>query len=301
MPQPRVLILRAPGTNCDQEAAFAFEQVGGRAEFAHVNRLLESPGLVRDFQILCLPGGFSYGDDLGAGRILANQMRHHLAEALAEFKAAGKLILGICNGFQILIKSGVLLADEVGPACRAGLAAAYPVAEVAATAHGSSGLSPTSNSIQSRPAGGTYLTPRATLTLNASGKFEDRWVELQVSGNKCVFLSGIERLYLPIAHAEGKFVPHDEATLGRLDANSQLALRYARLDGGTGPIPYPDNPNGSAANVAGVCDESGRVFGLMPHPERHIDPTHHPRWTRGPLKKRGDGFAVFENAVRYFS
>jgi phosphoribosylformylglycinamidine synthase I len=261
MPEPRVLILRAPGTNCDQEAAFAFEQAGGRSEPVHINRLLEAPNLAREFQILCLPGGFSYGDDLGAGRILANQIRHHLAEALADFKAAGKLILGICNGFQILIKSGVLLADE--------------------------------------PQNG----PPATLTLNASGKFEDRWVELRVTGGKCVFLAGIERMYLPVAHAEGNFVPRSSDTLSRLEANSQLVLRYAASDAASGnsSVPYPENPNGSAANVAGVCDETGRVFGLMPHPERHIDPTHHPRWTRGPLGDRGDGLAVFENAVRYFA
>ena len=230
----------------------------------HINRLLEAPALARDFQILCLPGGFSYGDDLGAGRILANQIRHHLADALAEFKAAGKLILGICNGFQILIKSGVLLVDE--------------------------------------PESG----PPATLTLNASGKFEDRWVELRVTKSKCVFLAGIERMYLPVAHAEGNFVSRSKGTLGRLEANSQLVLRYAPLNVADAAsvgvsVPYPDNPNGSAANVAGVCDESGRVFGLMPHPERHIDPTQHPRWTRGPMREKGDGLAVFENAVSYFA
>jgi phosphoribosylformylglycinamidine synthase len=262
VPRPRVLILRAPGTNCDQETAFAFATAGGEPSSIHVNRLLENPRLVAEFQILCLPGGFSYGDDLAAGRILGNQIRHHLAGAMQEFKAAGKLVLGICNGFQILIKSGLLLADD--------------------------------------PA----LGPAATLAWNASGKFEDRWVHLRAGGGKCVFLSGIERMYLPVAHAEGKFVARDDATFDALDRGGQLVLRYANADSGNaaaGEVPYPANPNGSPRNVAGVCDETGRVFGLMPHPERHLDPTHHPRWTRGEAGPVGDGLRVFENAVRFFA
>lgn len=258
MPQPRVLILRAPGTNCDRETAFAFEQAGGRVEAVHVNQFLENPRLAADAQILCLPGGFSYGDDIAAGRILANQIRHHLSDALNEFKAAGKLLLGICNGFQVLIKAGVLLADVQGE-------------------------------------------PPATLTGNDSGKFEDRWVRLKVTSDKSVFLRGVESLYLPVAHAEGKFVTRDEATFRRLEENGQLVLRYASQSGGDVVTYYPDNPNGSEGNVAGVCDETGRVLGLMPHPERYIDLTHHPRWTRGEGSDRPDGIAIFENAVRYFA
>jgi phosphoribosylformylglycinamidine synthase I len=258
---PRVLILRAPGTNCDQETAFAFQAAGGRPEVVHLNRLLENPRLAAEFQIVAIPGGFSYGDDISAGRIFGSQMRHHLRDCLAEFKAAGKLILGICNGVQILVKSGVLLPDKADE-------------------------------------------PIATLTLNASGKFEDRWVELLVAGDHCVFLHGIERMYLPVAHAEGKFVARDAATLAQLAASGQLVLRYTLLSDPRpstpdSPVPYPANPNGAELNVAGLCDETGRVFGLMPHPERFIDPTQHPRWTRE-LPERGDGLAVFENAVRYF-
>jgi phosphoribosylformylglycinamidine synthase I len=273
--KPRVLILRAPGTNCDQETAFAFEAAGGRADVVHLNRLLENPRLAADYQILAIPGGFSYGDDISAGRIFGNQIRHHLRDCLAEFKAAGKLIIGICNGVQILIKSGVLLPDKADE-------------------------------------------PIATLTLNASGKFEDRWVNLRVLGNNCVFLRGIEQMYLPVAHAEGKFVARDEAPLNQLESTGQLVLRYApppqiqnsefKIQNSDSAycvpnsalLPYPANPNGAQLNVAGLCDESGRVFGLMPHPERHIDPTHHPRWTRE-QHERGDGLAIFENAVRYFS
>jgi phosphoribosylformylglycinamidine synthase len=259
--QPRVLILRAPGTNCDRETAFAFEAAGARADSVHLNRLLESPRLAGEYQILCIPGGFSYGDDICAGRIFGNQMRHHLRDTLLAFKDAGKLILGICNGFQILIKSGVLLPDRADE-------------------------------------------PIATLTLNESGKFEDRWVHLRVASPKCVFLAGVERMYLPVAHAEGKFVARDEATLARLDAAGQLVLRYSnppdsRLPNASSSIPYPACPNGAQLAVAGIADETGRVFGLMPHPERHIDPTQHPRWTRE-RPERGDGLAVFENAVRFF-
>jgi phosphoribosylformylglycinamidine synthase len=264
MPQPNVLILRAPGTNCDLETAFAFETAGAAAERVHINRVLEDPTLLDRFQILCLPGGFSYGDDVAAGRILANQIEHHLGEQMTRFKDAGKLILGICNGFQILIKSGVLLDSS----------------------------------------GGTGQT--ATLTWNDSGRYEDRWVRVGVDGAKCVFLKDIDEMYLPVAHAEGKFVPRDDETLAQLQAAGQLALRYLPLkeeDGGISDttLPFPDNPNGSQANVAGVCDSTGRVMGLMPHPERHITRTQHPRWTRPETTRTGDGLKMFENAVAYFA
>jgi phosphoribosylformylglycinamidine synthase len=281
MSRPNVLILRAPGTNCDKETAFAFETAGATTETLHVNRLLESPAVLDRFQILCIPGGFSFGDDVAAGQIFAVGMRHHLAGRLADFKAAGKLILGICNGFQVIIKSGILLDDELP--------------------HG----------------------PPATLTYNDSGKYEDRWVRLGVASEKCVFLRGIERMYLPVAHGEGKFIARDAAALARLEAAGQLVLRYMPLEQGAGSreqgesesrdalaprsplpaprhLPFPDNPNGSMADVAGVCDTTGRVLGLMPHPERHLDPTHHPRWTRGEAGPVGDGLQVFTNAVRYF-
>jgi len=248
MPSPHVLVLRAPGTNCDAETAFAFEQAGATAEALHINRLLESPELFRKFQILCIPGGFSYGDDLGSGRILGSQMVHHLVDEMLRFKAEGKLILGICNGFQVLMKSPVLLDND--------------------------------------PERG----PEATLTTNDCGRYQDRWARLVVRGDKCVFLKGIERMYLPVAHAEGKFVPRDRAALDRLDAAGQLVLCYEPSD----------NPNGSVAHVAGVCDATGRVLGLMPHPERHIDPTQHPRWTRGEAAPAGDGLKMFQNAVDYF-
>jgi phosphoribosylformylglycinamidine synthase subunit PurQ / glutaminase len=260
MSPPNVLILRAPGTNCDAETAFAFQQAGATTETLHINRLLEKPTLFQRFQILCVPGGFSYGDELGAGRILGNQIQHHLAEELARFKADDKLILGICNGFQILMKSPVLLDHDA------------------------------------------VNGPAATLTLNDCGRYQDRWVRLETRGTKCVFLAGIHAMYLPVAHAEGKFMARSSHVLEDLDTAGQLVLRYRRLGDGAadGQIPYPDNPNGSMAATAGICDATGRVFGLMPHPERHIDPTQHPRWTRGEAAPVGDGLQVFRNAVGYF-
>lgn len=259
MAQPRVLVLRAPGTNCDRETAYAFEQAGAVPVSLHVAALLDQPDQVDDCQIFCLPGGFSYGDDVAAGRVLANQLRLRLADTLHRFRDQGKLVLGICNGFQVLIKSG-LLFDIDDPA--------------------------------QQP---------ATLTWNDSGRFEDRWVHLTATPSDCVFLRGVERLYLPIAHAEGKFVARDFDTLGHLDSAGQLVLRYSDEHGNSdGGLAYPANPNGSMAAVAGVADASGRVFGLMPHPERFIDPTQHPRWTREP-RETGDGLQLFHNAVAHFA
>lgn len=257
---PRVLVLRAPGTNCDVESAFAFEAVGAKAERVHVNRLLEKPNLLEEFQILCFPGGFSYGDDIAAGRILGAQLKHRLAEPLARFHEAQKLILGICNGFQILARSGLLWRDE--------------------------------------PLRG----PQATLCWNASGRYMDRWVKLAVAKNNCVFLKGIESLELPVAHAEGQFVARDGVTWTEMEAAGLYPLRYTE-DGSISakPVPYPANPNGAMGNVAGVCDPTGRILGLMPHPERYIHGVQHPSWTRRPARDEGDGLAVFRNGVQYFN
>ena len=258
MANARVLVLRAPGTNCDVETAHAFEQSGGTAERVHINRLREQPHLVHDYQILCIPGGFSYGDDIAAGSILARQLQHHVGDAVREFYQQGKLILGICNGFQVLLKSGVLLPPDAEGA-------------------------------------------RGTLAWNNSGRFLDRWVNTRVNNQKCVFLRGIESMYLPIAHAEGRFVARNSDVLGGLEQDGLLALQYCSPDGGKASG-SPDNPNGSVADVAGICDSTGRVFGLMPHPERHLDATNHPNWTRRKVQPdEGDGMAIFRNAVEFFA
>ncbi len=257
MAKPRALILRAPGTNCDEETAFAFEKAGAQAEAVHVNRLLKEPDCIKQFQILCVPGGFSFGDDIGAGKVLGMQLQTSLADVLQEFKSEDKLILGICNGFQVLLKTGLLL-------------------------------------------GGDAESSPATLTWNDCGRFHDSWVHLATDDQLCVFLRGIDRLELPIAHAEGKFVGRDQSILDVLQDQHRLAIRYCKPSGPNGYVPFPFNPNGSERDVAGICDETGRVFGLMPHPERNIDPTHHPNWTRSGLKEFGDGLLVFKNAVEYF-
>jgi len=256
MPPPRVLILRSPGTNCDGEAAFAFERAGAITERLHINALRQSPQKLAEFQILVLPGGFSYGDDVAAGKILASQLENFLADAVHEFRSAEKLILGICNGFQVLLKAGLLLPrDEDGPL--------------------------------------------ATLAHNTHGRFEDRWVHLSVTSQKCPFLNDIANMYVPVAHGEGNFVARKEWILKGLATAGQVVLRYANPTGQTG-AGYPHTPNGSQDDIAGICDASGLVLGLMPHPERHILPTQHPRWTRDGLAPEGDGLKLFRNAVEYF-
>lgn len=276
MTSPRVLVLRAPGTNCDEETAYAFERAGATAERVHVNRLIDNPALKDRYQILCVPGGFSYGDDIAAGRILATRMRKHLADLVDTFVhgKGDRLVLGICNGMQVLMRLGVLTSD---------------VDEQ------------TESDV-------------ATLTWNNHGRFEDRWVHLatdHVGGSgdaapqtPCVFLRGIDHMYLPMAHAEGKFVARDQTVLDALHRAGRLCLRYTRdeTSGVTdSPLDFPFNPNGADANVAGVCDQTGRVFGLMPHPERHIDAIQHPYWTRRREQPdAGDGLAMFQNAVSWF-
>jgi phosphoribosylformylglycinamidine synthase len=255
MAKPRALILRAPGSNCDIEAQFAFEQAGAAADRVHINRLREMPSLLQRYQVLVIPGGFTYGDDIAAGKILAVRLSHFLGEALQRFRDVDRLILGICNGFQAILKAGLLIPpDEEGPL--------------------------------------------ATLTYNQSGKFEDRWIYLQATPGNCPFLTGYEWMHVPVAHGEGNFVCRAPWILQGLEQAGQVVLRFADADGRPGG--YPVNPNGSQGDVAGICDVSGRVLGLMPHPERHVLPTQHPRWTRLGLAEEGDGLRLFRNAVQYF-
>ena len=257
--QPKTLVLRAAGTNCDAETAFAFTKAGATSEAVHINRLLENPKLLDAYQILAIPGGFSYGDDIAAGKILANQLRIHLREAMHRFVEAGKPVIGICNGFQVLVKTDLLPG----------------------------------------PVGG--LTGQTcTLTNNDCARYIDRWVHLGARGNTCIWTRGVQSMELPIAHGEGKFVPGSPAALQALWNGEQIALVYVKANGDTARGQLPENPNGSIDDIAGVCDATGLVFGLMPHPERHIDPTQHPAWTtRGNLEKDGDGLQIFKNAVKH--
>jgi len=257
--RPSTLILRSAGANCDLETAFAFEQAGAAAERIHVNRLLENPAILDRFQIMAIPGGFSYGDDIAAGKILAAQLARNLADTIHRFVEAGKPIIGICNGFQVLVKTNILpgpLAGRTGQTC--------------------------------------------TLTNNDCGRLVDRWIRLAPRGNRCVWTRGISPIELPIAHGEGKFVPADEDVRKALWENDQIPLVYTAADGSPAGGIFPDNPNGSVDDIAAVCDAGGTVFGLMPHPERYLDPTQHPAWTRRlPLPAEGDGLAIFRNGVAH--
>ncbi|MGR3301096.1 MAG: phosphoribosylformylglycinamidine synthase I [Candidatus Scalindua sp.] len=261
--KPKAIILRTAGTNCDYETRYALEKAGADVDLVHVNQLVKDKGLLSSYHIFVLPGGFTYGDDIAAGKVLANQLRHHLLDELTRFVEDGKLVIGICNGFQVLIKMGLL--------------------------PGINGTQPSSNEYRQK----------FTLTHNDSNKFEDRWVYLKSFSDKSVFIDKDCLLYVPIAHAEGKFVAGNGEELEALGKSGQIIFKYVDKDGNIAK--YPWNPNGSLDNIAGICDSTGRVIGMMPHPERYIEPTQHPRWTREGLKAEGDGIAIFRNAVNYIS
>lgn len=258
MSAPRVLVLRAPGTNCDEETAFAFDQAGGQSDRIHIQRIVEEPKLLDAYQIACFPGGFSFGDDIAAGRIYSTIIKAKLADAFFKFRDRGGLILGICNGFQVLLQTGLLVVAE-----------------------------PSTDQIP------------ATLAFNSQGRFEDRWVYLRLTAGKCAFVDKNEIITLPIAHAEGRFLVARPELLDEWTRAGRIVARYVDEDGRPGP--FPINPNGAAGDVAGICDETGQVFALMPHPERHMFAHQHPRWTRRKVQPaEGDGMRIFRNAVRYF-
>ena len=262
--KPPILILHATGTNRDREAAWACELAGGAPEIVHMNQLLAGERRLADYRMAVLPGGFSYGDDLGAGRLWSVLLTYRLAEVMQDFVASGRPVLGICNGFQALVKAGLLPGALVVPAEN-----------------------------PSVPAG----TPLVTLTRNDSARFECRWVLLEPqAASPCVFTRGCsEPIWCPVAHGEGKLVTRDAAALSRLEDLGLAALRYAAPD--HTPPHYPDNPNGSQHAIAGICNVRGNVFGLMPHPEDHVIPRQHPRYHRG--ERDGLGLPLFRNGVDY--
>ena len=263
--QPNTLILRTAGSNCDVETAHAFELAGARAERVHVNQVLSNPAKLGEYQLLAIPGGFSYGDDIAAGRIFANQIMHHLRDAVRAFIDAGKPVIGICNGFQVLVKTDLLpgtLAGRGGQNC--------------------------------------------TLAHNDCGRFIDRWISLKRASRRCVWTQGLgdEVFELPIAHGEGKFVTRDDEVRQALWANDHVALVYTKPDGSPARGESPHNPNGSVDDIAGVCDASGLVLGLMPHPERFVTSLQHPAWSRRAAESQhlageGAGIKLFRNAVRH--
>ena len=254
---PRALILHAYGTNRDLEAAHAFELAGAHPDIVALNELRAGGVRWADYQLLCLPGGFAYADALGAGKLFALDLNVYFADEAKAFVDAGKPVIGMCNGFQALVKSGILP--------------------------------------DGRPDNTSATT---TLTFNASGHFECRWVTLVAQSQTCVWTRGLtDPIYCPVAHGEGNYTVIDESLIADLHSQDQIALVYANPDGFAAKGIYPQNPNGSIADVAGVCNPKGNVLGLMPHPENHILPYQHPRWTRG---ESGElGLALFENGVEY--
>ena len=258
----RVLVLRTAGINCEEEVMHCWETAGGSPTLLPLDDLLSSPATLDSFDIVTLPGGFSYGDDLGAGVIFAERMSRELAGPLQSFVAGGGGILGICNGFQILVKAGLLPGGTVGPGS-------------------------------------------VTVTHNDSNRFEARWVRLRCVSETCPFLRPGEVLELPVEHAEGKVIARDRATVAALCACGHIALRY---EGEEGDVKrFPANPNGSVDGIAGLCDATGRVLGMMPHPDRHFALSHHPSWTSRVLRgetvgeHEPDGLRVFSNAVAFWS
>jgi phosphoribosylformylglycinamidine synthase subunit PurQ / glutaminase len=255
--QPKALILHATGTNRDHDAAQAFHLAGAAPEIVHLNQLRSGQKRWQDYQLLVLPGGFSYADALGAGKLLALELKVFFADQVRAFVDSGRPVIGICNGFQALVKSGILpdMKEETGD-------------------------------------------PQATLTFNAGGHFECRWVTLQPVSQACLWTHGLaERIECPIAHGEGNFQPRDAAVGARLAENDQVALVYTRPGGQPAAGSYPHNPNGSLLDIAGICNPRGNVLGLMPHPEDHIFAQQHPLWTRG--APSGSGLPLFENGVRF--
>jgi phosphoribosylformylglycinamidine synthase len=256
----QAIVLTGFGINCDNETRQALVRAGAEVRRIHLNDLVDDPSQLDSAAILAIPGGFSFGDDVASGKILANRLRFKLGAPLQKFIADGKLVIGICNGFQVMVKMGLL------------------------------------------PLFDGEFRQEVTLTNNDSARFENRWITLAKDpATRCVWVEGIDRLELPIRHGEGKFIPMDESVLARLKANGQIAFRYCRPDGSPANNEFPFNPNGAVEDIAGICDPTGRVFGLMPHPEAFVDRENHPRWTRmgDELPEEGFGLRVFRNAVAY--
>jgi len=261
--QPPILILTGYGLNCEAESREAWARAGAAPELVHLNDLLARPARLHDYAGLMLIGGFSYGDHLGSGVAFAARLRHHLRDELRRFIADGKLILGVCNGFQIMVKLGLLPGLD-----------------------------------------GDYAAQRVTLTHNACGTFQNFWVTLRFAPDSpCVFTRGLEPMPLPVRHGEGRVFTLDAALLDRIEAAGGVPCRYADPATGAAAQAFPHNPNGSLRAIAGLCDPTGRVFGLMPHPEAYLFPENHPLWDyqalRHTLPAAGLGLRLFQNAVRF--
>lgn len=265
MSKIRVLVLRSAGANCDLETEHAWRLAGAEAERIHVQSLIDRPDLLDAYQVLTLPGGFSYGDDIAAGTILAARISRHFLDRIRGFVERGNLVLGICNGFQVLVKTGLLPGAGVG------------------TGNGSG-------------------SPVCTVAANQPSGFQARWVRLRAATDKCAFLEKGSEYDLPIAHGEGCVLFAGNAQREHVVSEGLGALLYAEPATGEEMMwAAPANPNGSQSDIAGLCDRTGRILGLMPHPERFVTWTQHPRWTSLPPREPGDGLAIFTRAVEHFS
>ncbi len=243
----KAIVLRAAGTNCDYELETGLRLAGFKTENVHVNELISGSRKLSDFQLLGIPGGFSAGDYLGSGKVFANKLLFKLKDEVPKFVEAGGLVFGVCNGFQALVKAGILPGFAEN-----------------------------------------YMEQLTTLTLNNPAGFQCRWVKLRKRQSRCIFTSeGLETLSVPIAHGEGQFIVKSRGVLNRLYSNGQIVFKYIR------------NPNGSTDDIAGICDETGRVFGMMPHPERNLFGINAPDTEYGKIPEEGEGVQVFRNAFNY--
>jgi len=265
--QPKVLVLTGYGINCEEETAYVFEKAGGKPKIVHVNDLIDGLESLKNFQILAIPGGFSYGDDTGAGNALSNRIRNNINDDILSFAKGDNLVIGVCNGFQMLSNLGLVPATK-----------------------------------------DQYGKREVVLMWNNTARYECRWVDTKVCSKKCIWTKGIDQIELPIAHGEGNFYAEPEI-LKELRDNDQIVLKYTRPDGTPANGESPFNPNGAIEDIAGITDPSGRILGLMPHPERFHSYTRHPNWTRmkaslsrtgKSLPKEGDGMKIFRNAIEYF-
>jgi len=248
----KVAIITGYGINTDYESEEAFRLVGANPVRIHINDLISGKDNLENYQIMMVPGGFSYGDHLGSGKVLANKFRFNLREDLKKFIEADKLIIGVCNGFQILVKMGILPALD-----------------------------------------GEYFSQSVTITYNKSDQFESRWVSMKPNQKSpCIWTQNLKtQLDAPVRHGEGNFIPKNQDILRKLWDKNLVAFTYH-------PNTYPNNPNGSTDGIAGICNESGLIFGMMPHPECHLIPQHHPQWTRN-NNPETTGLVIFKNAVSY--